>query len=132
MLHAIQRCSRSSTMPLRVAGRRNTRQLPVTLQELVMARIDRMSINCEVAQLAAILGREFDFELLASVVVIDERILRAELEKLVSAVILYTKGQPPTRVYIFRHVLLEEALRGSRRRGRAEHHSTRSTFLLPG
>ena len=91
----------------------NTRQLPATLQELVMARIDRMSINCEVAKLAAILGREFDFELLAAVVAIDERILRAELEKLVSAGILYTKGQPPTCVYIFRHVLLEEALRGS-------------------
>jgi predicted ATPase/energy-coupling factor transporter ATP-binding protein EcfA2 len=90
-----------------------TRQLPATLQELVMARIDRMSISPEVAQIAAILGREFDFELLGAVVSIDERTLRGELEKLVSAGILYTKGQPPACVYIFRHVLLEEALRSA-------------------
>ena len=95
------------------SGAAKTRQLPATLQELVMARIDRMSINCEVAQIAAILGREFDFELLAAVVSIDERTLRGELDKLVSAGILYTKGQSPAGVYIFRHVLLEEALRSA-------------------
>jgi serine phosphatase RsbU (regulator of sigma subunit) len=94
-------------------GAINARQLPATLQELVMARIDRMSINCEVAQFAAIVGREFDFELLAAVVAIDEQTLRSELDKLVTAGILYTKGEPAARVYVFRHVLLEEALRST-------------------
>jgi serine phosphatase RsbU (regulator of sigma subunit)/predicted ATPase len=91
-------------------GSASTRELPATLQELVMARLDRMSSNREVAQLAATLGREFDYRLLAAVVTIDEQTLRAELAKLVSAGILCVKGQPPECVYLFRHALLEEAL----------------------
>jgi serine phosphatase RsbU (regulator of sigma subunit) len=91
----------------------STRELPATLQELVMARVSRMSINCEVAQFSATLGREFDFALLAAVVTIDDRTLRAELAKLVSAGILYVRGDPPEEVYLFRHVLLEEALRSA-------------------
>src|SRR5271165_4818166 len=88
----------------------STRELPQTLQELVMARLDRMSSNREVAQLAATLGREFDYELLAAVVTINEQTLRAELAKLVSAGILCVKGQPPACTYLFKHALLEEAL----------------------
>src|ERR1700680_2134021 len=92
------------------ASAANPRELPRTLQELVMARLDRMSSNREVAQLAATLGREFDYELLAAVVTVDEQTLRAELAKLVSAGILYVKGQPPARTYLFKHALIEEAL----------------------
>jgi len=88
----------------------STRELPQTLQELVMARLDRMSSNREVAQLAATLGREFDYELLAAVATVNEQTLRAELAKLVSAGILYVKGQPPACTYLFKHALLEEAL----------------------
>jgi predicted ATPase len=88
----------------------NARELPQTLQELVMARLDHMSSDREVAHFAATLGREFEYELLAAVVTIDERTLRAELAKLVSAGILYVKGQPPTCTYLFKHALLEEAL----------------------
>jgi predicted ATPase/energy-coupling factor transporter ATP-binding protein EcfA2 len=91
-------------------GAARTRELPATLQELVTARLDRMSSNHEVVKLAATLGREFDYKLLAAVVTIDEQTLRAELAKLVSAGILFVKGQPPECVYLFRHALLEEAL----------------------
>ena len=92
---------------------RGARELPVTLQELVMARLDRMSSNSEVAQLSATLGREFDYDLLAAVAPVNEETLRAELAKLVSAGILLIKGQPPSCVYMFRHALLEEALLGA-------------------
>ena len=50
-----------------------TSELPATLQELVMARLDRISDNRDVAQVAATLGREFDYDLLAAVVTIDEQ-----------------------------------------------------------
>jgi predicted ATPase len=86
------------------------RELPQTLQELVTARLGRMSSSLEVAQLAATLGREFDHELLAAVVPVDDQVLRAELAKLVSAGILYVEGQPPECSYRFKHALLEEAL----------------------
>jgi len=88
----------------------STRELPQTLQELVMVRLDRLSSNREVAQLAATLGREFDYGLLAAVVSVNEETLQAELEKLVSAGILNVKGHPPGCTYLFRHALLEEAL----------------------
>ena len=41
-------------------------EIPTTLQDLVMARLDRMEGDREVAQLAAVLGREFSYELLAA------------------------------------------------------------------
>jgi serine phosphatase RsbU (regulator of sigma subunit) len=88
----------------------SSRELPQTLQELVMARLERMSSNLEVAQCAATLGHEFAYELLASVVSIGEPALRVELGNLVSAGILHTKGQPPNCSYFFKHALLEEAL----------------------
>lgn len=90
-----------------------TRDIPITLQDLVLARLDRMAGNREVAQLAATLGREFHYEILAAVVSADEETLRAELDMLVGAEILYVKGEPPQCTYGFKHALLEEALHGA-------------------
>ena len=107
-------CESAMFEPARVASapgtKSSTGELPATLQELVMARLDRMSADHDVAQLAATLGREFDYALLAAVVTVDEQTLRAELAKLVSAGIIYAIGQPPECVYLFKHVLIEEAL----------------------
>src|SRR6516165_7733367 len=64
-------------------------------------------------ELAAMLGHEFDYELLAAIVTLDEQTLRAELAKLVSAGFLFVKGKAPTCVYVFKHALLEEALRSA-------------------
>jgi class 3 adenylate cyclase/predicted ATPase len=86
------------------------REIPATLQDLVMARLDRMESEREVAQLAAVLGREFGYELLAAVATVDEPTLQAELAKLARAEILYPKGRPPRCSYIFKHALLEDAL----------------------
>ncbi|MEP6672942.1 MAG: AAA family ATPase, partial [Chthoniobacter sp.] len=88
-------------------------EMPATLQQLVIARLDRMSSNREIAQYAATLGREFHYELLAAVVSVDEPTLQAELAKLSGAEILFSKGQPPRCAYQFKHALLEEALHGS-------------------
>jgi serine/threonine protein kinase/predicted ATPase len=86
------------------------RDIPTTLQDLVTARLDRMEGEREVAQLCAVLGREFSHELLAAVAELDEATLQAELAKLARAEILYPKGRPPRCNYIFKHALLEDAL----------------------
>ena len=86
------------------------RAIPASLQDLVMARLERIEGDREVAQLAATLGREFSYELLAAVATVDEPTLQAELAKLVQAEILYPKGRPPQRTYLFKHALLEDAL----------------------
>jgi predicted ATPase len=89
------------------------REIPATLQDLVMARLDRMEGERDVAQLASTLGREFSHDLLAAVATQDEATLQAELAKLVRAEILYSKGRPPRCTYIFKHALLEDALYGA-------------------
>ena len=86
------------------------RAIPATLKDLVLERIDRMSSHREIAQMAATLGREFPYEMLAAVVTASATTLLGELEKLVAAHILYVKGQPPQCTYVFKHALLEEAL----------------------
>jgi serine/threonine protein kinase/predicted ATPase len=86
------------------------REIPATLQDLVMARLDRMEGERDVAQLAATLGREFSYELLAAVANLDEPTLDAALAKLVQAEILYPKGRAPRCAYMFKHALLEDAL----------------------
>jgi predicted ATPase len=88
-------------------------EIPSTLQDLVMARLDRTEGGRELAQLAAILGREFSHEILAAVAEIDESALQAELARLAQADILYSKGRPPRCIYTFKHALLEDALYNS-------------------
>src|SRR5262245_16961663 len=87
-----------------------THEIPSTLQDLVMARLDRMEDGRDLAQLAATLGREFSYDVLAAVASVDEPTLQAELAKLVQAEILYPKGPLPRCTYIFKHALLEDAL----------------------
>jgi serine phosphatase RsbU (regulator of sigma subunit) len=89
------------------------REMPATLQQLVMGRLDRLSSVREVAHFAVTLGREFDYEMLAAVSCADAEVLQAELSKLESAEILFRQGQPPHSTYWFKHALLEEAIRGT-------------------
>ena len=91
-------------------GAWSKREIPATLQDLIMARLDRMEGEREIAQLGSTLGREFSYELLAAVANQDEPTLNAELAKLVQAEILYQKGRPPRATYTFKHALLEDAL----------------------
>ena len=86
------------------------REIPATLQDLVMARLERMDCEREVAQLAATIGHEFSYELLAAITTLDEPTLQAELVKLIRAEIVYPKGRPPRCAYVFKHALLEDAL----------------------
>jgi serine/threonine protein kinase/tetratricopeptide (TPR) repeat protein len=88
-------------------------EIPSTLQDLIMARLDRLEGDREIAQLAATIGREFSYELLAAVATLVEPTLQAELTKLVQAEILFQKGRPPKCSYAFKHALLEDALYNS-------------------
>ncbi len=105
-------------------------EIPATLQDLVMTRLDRLEGDREVAQLAATLGREFSHELLASVVTMDEATLQAELGKLVQAEILYPKGRAPRCTYIFKHALLEDALYNALVKGKRQQFHRRIAEVL--
>ena len=97
-------------LPAEIGPRTRMNELPATLEDLVVARLDQMSCDRDVVQIAATIGREFDYMLLAAVVKVDEETLQRELGKLLSAGILYARGQPPASIYTFKHVLIEEAL----------------------
>jgi len=89
--------------------------IPVTLQDLLMARLDRIAGVCDVVQLAAAVGREFSYELIAAVALsagalpLDEAALGEELSKLVAAELLFQKGRLPKCTYQFKHALIQDA-----------------------
>jgi predicted ATPase len=83
-------------------------KIPTTLQDSLMARLDRLVPGKEVAQLGATLGREFFYELLRSVSLQEEPRLHAGLAQLVDAELLYQRGAPPEATYTFRHALIQE------------------------
>ena len=84
-------------------------EIPTTLQDLLMARLDRMAIDIQVAQLGAAIGREFSYELIAAVSDMPEEALQVELGKLVDAGLLFQRGRPPRTRYTFKHALIEDA-----------------------
>jgi class 3 adenylate cyclase/predicted ATPase len=91
------------TGPLRMVA------IPDTLQDALMARLDQLNRAKEVAQLGAVLGREFTYELLQAIAPQDEDTLQAGLAQLVRAELLYQRGRPPRARYLFKHALIQDA-----------------------
>lgn len=85
------------------------REIPGSLEEWLGARLDRLETGRQVAQLAAVLGREFSQELLSAVAPWDDETLQREVDRLVAAEILHRQGLPPRCRYRFKHALLQDA-----------------------
>ncbi len=83
--------------------------IPTTLNDSLMARLDRLAAVKGLAQLGATLGREFSYELLQAVAPWDEETLRRGLQQLVEAEFLYQQGLPPQATYLFKHALIQDA-----------------------
>ena len=92
-----------------LTGPLRTVAIPDTLQDALMARLDQLKRAKEVAQLGAVLGREFAYELLQAIAPQDEDTLQAGLAQLVGAELLYQRGRPPRARYIFKHALIQDA-----------------------
>jgi class 3 adenylate cyclase/predicted ATPase len=82
--------------------------IPSTLQDSLMARLDRLGAVKEVAQVGAALGRTFQYELLRAIASIDDRTLQAALTKLGESDLVHQRGVPPDATYIFKHALIQE------------------------
>src|SRR5215813_1628470 len=74
-----------------------------------MARLDRLMTAKVIAQLGAVIGRQFSYELLQAVLQLDAMTLQWELGRLVQAELLYQRGVPPQVTYVFKHALIQEA-----------------------
>lgn len=74
-----------------------------------MARLDQLNQAKEVAQLGAVLGREFPYEMLQAISLQEDETVQASLTQLVEAELLYQRGRPPRARYLFKHALIQEA-----------------------
>jgi len=80
-----------------------------TLQQSLTARLDKLGPAREVAQIGAVIGRDFSYTLLRPVAAIEDVLLRAALEGLAEADILLVQGVPPDSNYRFKHALIQDA-----------------------
>jgi predicted ATPase/class 3 adenylate cyclase len=95
--------------------------VPATLHASLMARLDRLGPAAKiVAQTGAAIGREFGYELLASVADFPEPQLREALDRLTHASLLFARGIPPQSTYIFKHALVQDAAYGTLLRQRRQ------------
>ena len=84
--------------------------IPATLQDSLMARLDRLSPAAkDVAQVGAVLGRSFQLDLLANVIGGTELQLTTATKELVDSGLVYQGGPLGDVRYMFKHALLQES-----------------------
>jgi class 3 adenylate cyclase/predicted ATPase len=92
-----------------LVGSLSTLTIPATLQDSLMARLDRLMTGKIIAQLGATIGRQFSYVLLQAVSQSDEATLQRELGRLVEVEIVYQRGVLPQATYVFKHALIQDA-----------------------
>ena len=83
--------------------------IPATLQDSLMARLDRLSPVKEVAQIGACIGREFSYELLAAVSPVRDNELQDALQQLINSELIFRRGTAPDSTYTFKHALVQDS-----------------------
>jgi predicted ATPase len=104
--------------------------IPPTLQQSLAARQDRLGPAREVAQIGAVLGRDFAYRLLRNVAEFDEPALQASLERLADADLLHVEGAPPQASYRFKHALIQDAAHDSLLKSRRQALHRRAAEVL--
>ena len=87
--------------------------IPATLHDSLLARLDHLASVREIAQLGAVIGREFSYELLDAVAPVHGEALEDALGQLSKAELIFARGAPPEATYIFKHALVQDAAYGS-------------------
>ncbi|WP_200241196.1 AAA family ATPase [Thiohalocapsa halophila] len=108
---------------LAAAGGDAALAIPDTLRDSLMARLDRLPDTRELAQVGAVIGRQFSHTLLARVLARDPAELAPGLGRLAEAELVFASGGEDHRQYSFKHALVQDAAYNSllRRRRRALH-----------
>jgi predicted ATPase len=87
--------------------------VPASLHASLMARLDQLGSAKEVAQIGAVIGREFTHALLAAVAHKPEAEVHLALDRLIAAGLLFRQGVPPHATYLFKHALVQDAAYGT-------------------
>lgn len=108
-----------------LVGPLHSLSIPATLQEALLARLERLESARPLAQLGAVIGREFLYEMLQAIASLDDETLSEELNRLVATGLLFRRGLLSRGRYIFKHALVQEALEQSLlKRQRREYHAS--------
>jgi len=91
-----------------LTGPLSSLSIPSTLQDSLMARLDRLVTAKGIAQYGAVIGRQFSYALLQAVSQLDNTVLDRELGRLVDAELVYQRGLPPQATYLFKHALIQD------------------------
>jgi hypothetical protein len=102
------------------SGKLAGHEIPVTLHDSLMARLDRLGPAKEIIQIGAVIGGEFSYELLHAVHPVGKEELQTALRSATDAELVYVRGIAPEATYQFKHELIQyaayEALLKSRRK----------------
>ncbi len=91
-----------------LAGPLQAVAVPTSLHDSLMARLDQLNLAREVAQVGAVMGREFDAQVVAHVLHLDAIGLRAPLAELEQAGLVIPGGDRRSDVYVFKHALMRD------------------------
>jgi class 3 adenylate cyclase/tetratricopeptide (TPR) repeat protein len=104
--------------------------LPASVRDSLMARLDRLRQCKPIAQLASTLGREFSYDVLHTVALVDELTLNTALDRLSEAGLMLSELRNGARIYRFKHALIQEAAYQSLlRRDRQQYHHRVASVL---
>lgn len=97
-----------------------TNTIPATIQASLLARLDRLGPAKRIAQIGAVIGREFGYRLVETASEVDEASLKEQLSALTDSQLVFARGAPPNAIYTFKHALVQDAayeslLKSSRR-----------------
>jgi predicted ATPase/class 3 adenylate cyclase/DNA-binding response OmpR family regulator len=92
-----------------ISGLSTSPVIPTTLLGSLTARLDRLGPSKEIAQIGAVIGREFSYRLLAAVASLDDPSLQAALSHIAACQLILVRGEPPTSTYVFKHALVQDA-----------------------
>ena len=106
--------------------------IPTSLQESLLARLDRLAPTTDVVQIAAALGRQFSHELISAVSALTSQKLDDALTQLVNAELIFRHGAAPDAVYTFKHALVQDTAYGTLLRGRRQQIHARIADTLEG
>ena len=99
----------SNSDRLEPAGPISTVSMPATLQASLVARLDRLAPVKEVAQIGAVIGREFSYQLIAAVAPMMPEQLADALQHLARSGLVFRRGQGADAVFVFKHALIQDA-----------------------
>lgn len=107
-------------------------EIPSTLQDSLMARLDRLGAAKEVAQVGAVIGREFSRALVAALSPAGESDLDHALGRLTDSGLVFGRGPAPATVFVFKHALVQDAAYASLLRSKRQELHRRIAQALAG